>query len=117
MGTVTAGIILSSCTAGKVKDLDSGEYLAYFTATAAGSYAVSVTLGGQNIAGSPFLATVTPVEVDAGCSYAVGDAVVGARSGHLVRKTAQPLHHARVKSNATFMAAAKRCLHQKSAAS
>ena len=94
--TVTAGILFSSCPAGKVKDLDSGEYLAYFAATAAGSYAVSVTLGGQNIAGSPFLATITPVEVDAGCSYVAGDGVVAARSGHLVRARSVPLVHAQV---------------------
>ena len=117
MDTVPAGVILSSCTAGKVKDLDSGEYLAYFTATAAGSYAVSVTLGGQNIAGSPFPATVTPVEVDAGCSCAGGDGILGARSGHLVRTTALPLHHALLKSHASIMAASKWCLHRKSAAS
>ena len=44
-------------------------------------------LKGQNIAGSPFAATVTAVEVDAGCSYAAGDGVTAACSGHLVSAT------------------------------
>ncbi len=49
-------------------------------------------LKGQNIAGSPFAATVTAVEVDAGCSYAAGDGVTAACSGHLVRATSMPCH-------------------------
>ena len=47
-------------------------------------------LKGQNIAGSPFAATVTAVGVDAGCSYAAGDGVTAACSGHLVRATSMP---------------------------
>lgn len=80
------------CIAGKVEDLDSGEYRAYFSATVAGSYAVSAMLKGKNIAGSPFAATVTAVEVDAGCSYAAGDGVTAACSGHPVRATSLPCH-------------------------
>lgn len=47
-------------------------------------------LKGQNIAGSPFAATVTAVEVDAACSYAAGDGVTAACSGHPVRATSMP---------------------------
>ncbi|KAL0032084.1 hypothetical protein WJX77_004214 [Trebouxia sp. C0004] len=79
-----------ACTTGKVEDLDSGEYRAYFTATVAGSYAVSAMLKGCNIAGSPFAAAVTAVEVDAGCSYAAGDGVTAACSGHLARIVVKP---------------------------
>ena len=70
--------------AGKVEDLGSGEYKAFFTAAAAGSYAVSATLNGTNIAGSPFAAHVTAVEVEAACCCATGDGVLSARSGHVV---------------------------------
>ena len=78
--------MLSSCLvlAGKVEDLGSGEYKAFFTATAAGSYAVSASLNGTAIAGSPFTANVTAVDVEAACSYAAGDGLLCARSGHLV---------------------------------
>ncbi|DBA83503.1 TPA: hypothetical protein ACH3X2_006431 [Trebouxia sp. C0005] len=79
-----------ACTTGKVEDLDSGEYRAYFTATVAGNYAVSAMLKGQNIAGSPFAATVTAVEVDAACSYAAGDGVTAACSGHPARIVMKP---------------------------
>ena len=79
------GMSMSLLHAGKVEDLDSGEYRAYFTATAAGSYAVSAMLEGHNSAGSPFTARVTAVEVDAACSYAAGNGVIDACSGHLVR--------------------------------
>lgn len=75
-----------SISIGKVEDLGSGEYKAYVTATAAGSYTVSASLNGVNIAGGPFAAEVTAVEVEAACSYATGDGVVGARSGCLVSK-------------------------------
>ena len=70
--------------AGKVEDLGSGEYRAHFTATLAGSYAVSASVNGTSIAGSPFVANVSAVEVDAACSYAAGDGVLSARSGHPV---------------------------------
>ena len=70
--------------AGKVEDLGSGEYKAHFTATVAGSYTVSASLNGVGVAGSPFAAIVSAVEVDAACSYATGDGVLGARSGYLV---------------------------------
>lgn len=70
--------------AGKVEDLGSGEYKAHFTATAAGSYAVSASVHGTSITGSPFVATVNAVEVDAACSCAAGDGVLSARSGHPV---------------------------------
>ena len=70
--------------AGKVEDLGSGEYQAHFTATVAGSYSVSASLNGIGVAGSPFAANVSAVEVDAACSYAAGDGVLDARSGHLV---------------------------------
>lgn len=69
---------------GKVEDLGSGEYKAYFTATVAGKYSVSACFNGSNIAGSPFAANVVPVEVDAACSFAAGDGVLCARSGHPV---------------------------------
>ena len=75
------------CMPGQAEDLDSGEYKAYFRATKAGSYAVSATLGGQNIAGSPFAAVVTAVETNAGCSYVCGAGVTAACSGQLVSHT------------------------------
>ena len=67
-----------------MEDLGSGEYKAYFTATAAGNYSVSACLNGSNIAGSPFAAEVASVEADAACSFAAGDGVLCARSGHSV---------------------------------
>lgn len=70
--------------AGKVEDLGSGEYRAHFTATVAGSYAVYTSLNGTGVAGSPFAANVSAAEVDAACSYAAGDGVHGACSGHPV---------------------------------
>lgn len=77
-------LILHLVFAGKVEDLGSGEYRAHFTATVAGSYAVSASLNGTGVAGSPFAAIVSAAEVDAACSYAAGDGVLGACSGHLV---------------------------------
>ena len=74
----------SGVLAGKVEDLGSGEYRAHFTATLAGSYAVSASVNGTSIAGSPFVADVSAVEVDAACSYAAGNGVLSARSGHPV---------------------------------
>lgn len=71
-------------SAGKAEDLGNGEYRAHFTATVAGSYAVSASVHGTSIAGSPFVANVSAVEVDAACSYAAGDGVLSARSGLLV---------------------------------
>ena len=70
-------------SAGRVEDLDSGEFKVHFVATAAGTYDVSVM--GQSIAGSPFAATVSAVEVDAACSSAAGAGVTGVCSGHVVR--------------------------------
>ncbi len=68
-------------------------------------------LHGQNIAGSPFSATVTAVEVDAGCSYAAGDGVTAARSGHLVSPAQSAALHVmhRQRTTASFAAMTDLC--------
>ena len=44
-------------------DLGTGEYAGAFSATAAGAYSVSVTLGDAHIAGSPFAAEVRALSI------------------------------------------------------
>lgn len=66
---------------GKVEDLGTGEYRAGFTATSAGTYAVSIRQKGQNIAGSPFPAEVVHTAIDADSSYVVQEGIERGVSG------------------------------------
>jgi hypothetical protein len=56
--TIVGGLWVATIDALQIEDLNSGEYSGVFTATAAGTYSVSVTLQGSHIAGSPFPAEV-----------------------------------------------------------
>ncbi|KAK9829410.1 hypothetical protein WJX72_005680 [[Myrmecia] bisecta] len=67
---------------GKVEDLGNGEYKSSFSATAAGSYSVSVMHEGSNIAGSPFTANVAPAAISPARCYVDGSGISAARAGH-----------------------------------
>lgn len=64
-----------------MEDRGTGEYVSSFSAFRAGTYRVSVTLGGIDIAGSPFAAIVTPGDVSAAASCAVGEGLTTALCG------------------------------------
>lgn len=74
----------------QVEDRGTGEYVSSFSAIRAATYRVSVTLGGINIAGSPFAAIVVPGDVSAGTSYAAGEGLKTALCGQKVRPPALP---------------------------
>ena len=69
----------------QVEDRGTGEYVSTFSATRAGTYRVSVTLGAVNIAGSPFAAIVSPSDISAVASYAVGEGLKTALCGQKAR--------------------------------
>lgn len=68
-----------------MEDRGTGEYVSTFSAIRAAAYRISVTLNGVNIAGSPFAAIVTPGEVSAATSYAVGEGLKTALCGQKAR--------------------------------
>jgi len=56
----------------RVKDNENGKYTCQFTTMVKGAYWLYITLGKEDISGSPFLCEVSPAEVDVATSKAEG---------------------------------------------
>ncbi|KAJ3438403.1 hypothetical protein M0813_24396 [Anaeramoeba flamelloides] len=66
---------------GKVRDRKNGTYTCSYVATKAGEYLISVTLKGNHIAGSPFVAQIEPGQVDGLNCTASGPGIRGGLVG------------------------------------
>jgi hypothetical protein len=66
------------------KDMGGGGYELSYAATASGAYAVSVTLLGSHVSGSPYTVHTSPTSASPSSTYAVGEGTKGGLSGSML---------------------------------